>query len=189
MSLESLYYLSQIVAVAAILASLIFVGVQVFQAKQHTEQANRLAEAELSVVTWSLIGNLQANWYETEESAEFMTRAMRSDVTMSDSENARMSQRLGGVLSAMELAYVLKKQNLFNDSLYKRSARNLETIFVSVGAQIWWRKVGASYFTGPFGEYVDEIVSRMEASSSFKNDKAVQTDQSFEENSPPSTSN
>ena len=38
MTLEALYYISQIVAVAAVLASLIFVGIQI---RQNTEQAKR----------------------------------------------------------------------------------------------------------------------------------------------------
>ncbi|MEL7546999.1 MAG: hypothetical protein AAGJ84_10135 [Pseudomonadota bacterium] len=167
MSLENIYYLSQVVAVLAILGSVIFVGIQVRQSKQQAEQANRLAEAELSMTTWGLIGNLQARWYDTEESSEFMTRAMRPNAPLSQTDKERFNARLLGALSAIELAYVLKGQNLFKESLFKRNIRNLEALFVAPGARTWWQKVGIHYFRGPFGEYVDKIVRRMEASPSF----------------------
>lgn len=46
MSLESIYYIGQTIAVVAILASLIFVGMQVRQNTKQSEQANRLARAQ-----------------------------------------------------------------------------------------------------------------------------------------------
>ena len=48
MTLEAIYYFSQIVAVVAILASLIFVGSQVRPSVEQTKFANRLARADMS---------------------------------------------------------------------------------------------------------------------------------------------
>lgn len=46
MTLEAIYYIGQTIAVVAILASLIFVGMQVRQNTKQSEQANRLARAQ-----------------------------------------------------------------------------------------------------------------------------------------------
>lgn len=46
MTLETIYYIGQTIAVVAILASLIFVGMQVRQNTKQSEQANRLARAQ-----------------------------------------------------------------------------------------------------------------------------------------------
>ena len=46
MSLESIYYVGQTLAVIALIVSLVFVGIQVRISNQQTQQANKLARAE-----------------------------------------------------------------------------------------------------------------------------------------------
>ena len=47
MTLETLYYVSQIVAVLAILGSLVFVGVQIRQNTKQAEEAERVARGQV----------------------------------------------------------------------------------------------------------------------------------------------
>ena len=47
MTLETVYYITQIIAVAAVLASLIFVGIQIRQNTEQAKDANRLARAQM----------------------------------------------------------------------------------------------------------------------------------------------
>lgn len=73
MDLEATYYISQIVAVAAVLASLIFVGIQI---RQNTEQAKRNEEAIKSAAAEAAHRSF-LDWYhnQTPESAEIFARS------------------------------------------------------------------------------------------------------------------
>ena len=157
MSLENLYYLSQILAVLAIIGSLVFVGIQVRQAAQRTEQANRLAEAELSEAAWTEIGALQNSWHQTAESSEFMFRAMRSADTLSEPELRRLNARLSILVGAIELSWELRQQGLFNAALFDANTRNLTAILSTPGGLHWWRTFGRIYFTNGFGAFLEEL--------------------------------
>ncbi|MEM9573345.1 MAG: hypothetical protein AAF996_17905 [Pseudomonadota bacterium] len=177
MTLESLYFVSQIAAAMAIIASLIFVGLQVRQSKQQTEQANRLAEAQLSESAWLAIGNLFHGWYDTAESSEFMARALYTESDLTLVERRRLDMRLTTVVSSIELGHELKRQGLFNDALHRRNMRNLYAIMLTPGGQKWWRKVGKNYFDNSYRECVNEIADR--ATSQVKSGRAkAQLDES-----------
>ena len=138
----------------------IFVGLQVRQSKQQTEQANRLAEAQLSESAWLAIGNLFHGWYDTAESSEFMARALYTDSDLTLVERRRLDMRLTTVVSSIELGHELKRQGLFNDALHRRNMRNLYAIMLTPGGQKWWRKVGENYFDNTYRQVVNEIADR-----------------------------
>jgi len=76
MTLEALYYVSQIVAVAAVLASLIFVGIQI---RQNTDQAKRNEEAIKSAATEAAHRSF-LDWYynQTPESAAIFAKSQEN---------------------------------------------------------------------------------------------------------------
>ena len=47
MSLETIYYISQIIAVLAVIASMIFVGIQIRQSTKQAEESERVARGEV----------------------------------------------------------------------------------------------------------------------------------------------
>lgn len=73
MTLEALYYISQIIAVAAVLASLIFVGIQI---RQNTEQAKRNEDA-IKAAAAEAAHRSFLDWYytQTPETAAIFVRA------------------------------------------------------------------------------------------------------------------
>ncbi|NNE41455.1 MAG: hypothetical protein HKN14_11130 [Marinicaulis sp.] len=165
MTLENIYYIGQTIAVIALIISLIFVGIQVRQSKQQTEQANRLAKAQLSEATWIAIGNFQVDWYSTPERSKFMARALLSEAPLEDHEKLRFNINLTTLFSAIELSATLKEQDLFNEALYGRNERTIAAYFKVPRVQKWWTNVGRQYFTSPFRDTVDDIARQTQRAS------------------------
>ena len=65
MTLETLYYVTQIIAVIAVVASLVFVGVQVRQGAEQTKQNTRAIRAAASFEathSWATFNENALNW-------------------------------------------------------------------------------------------------------------------------------
>lgn len=84
MTLESIYYVSQIIAVLAVLASLIFVGIQI---RQNTEQARRNEEAIKATAAEAAFRSF-LDWYynQTADMAAITTKATRDFQSLSAEE-------------------------------------------------------------------------------------------------------
>ena len=72
MTLESIYYIGQTVAVIAIVVSLIFVGLQVRMAYEQTRQSNELARQETSRTNIITFITEQQRLFATPEDAACM---------------------------------------------------------------------------------------------------------------------
>lgn len=163
MTLENIYFIGQTISVVAILASLIFVGMQVQQAKKQTEQANNLARAQLTATTWLGGGNFQHSWVATEESAAFLARAVLSNEPLTTAEKMRFNIQMVSAVSAVELSYMLKQQALFDERLFERNLISIGAYIASPRTQKWWQYVGRKYFTPPFQDVIDDLVKQAQS--------------------------
>ena len=163
MTLEAIYYIGQTVAVVALLASLVFVGLQVRHARQQSEQANRLARAEMSLTSAMQTLSMQDDWYATEESAAFMTRVLKADNPLSVADKHRFGIRMVSLFTAIETVEMLHREGLCDPNMYERLLLTGEAYCRVPQVQKWWDRVGRAYFLMPFRETLDELMQRGQA--------------------------
>jgi len=165
MMLESIYYVGQTISVIAILASLVFVGMQVRHARREAEQANAVARAELSQSAGLKVLEFQDKWYETTESAEFMTRVLETDEPLSRGEKHRFGIRMVTLFTGIEVVAMLFREGLCDQSLYDRMLVTAQAYCMRPRTRKWWHNVGRAYFLMPFRETLDEMMMRGEAAN------------------------
>jgi hypothetical protein len=163
MTLESIYYIGQTVAVVALLASLVFVGLQVRHARHQTEQANKLARAEMSLASAMKCVGFQDDWYATEESAGFMTRVLKSDAPLSVTDKHRFGVRMVTLFTSIEIVDMLYREELCDPYLYDRLLLTGEAYCALPQVQKWWARVGRAYFLMPFRDTMDAMMQRGQA--------------------------
>ena len=163
MTLESLYFISQIVAVIAILASLIFVGLQVQQSNHAAVQANKLAKADMTQASLTATISIHGEMFSTPEGADLMQRALFGVAPLTEVEKLRFSINMENILGAVEGSDVLWRQGLFDDLSHQRSLHTLAIYFQSPRMRKWWSWARKDLFMPPFSDVIDEIAARAEA--------------------------
>ena len=149
MTLETIYYIGQTVAVIAILVSLIFVGIQM-------RDSNRLARAqmhqEISESFTSLVMTLPREddrFYEAWFSVEVYQSLKRS-------ESETMNATLLALWKHFENMYYQHK-NGFVDGEYFQSTSRFMSIFIwREGIRLWWEGRKA-VFAVEFVSYVETL--------------------------------
>jgi hypothetical protein len=111
MTLEELAYLSQIIGVVAVLASLAAVYFQV-------RQTNKIARADLTHNALLQAGQMQLSIYDTPEKADLMYRALTGAGPLSDAERARVEVSLAVVFGTHETAFNLRQRDLMEVGAY-----------------------------------------------------------------------
>ena len=165
MTLENVYYIGQTVAVMAILASLVFVGMQVRQSNRAAEQANKLAKADMTLASWSSAIAMQGEIFSTPESADLMQRALFGAAPLTDADKLRFGINMSNMLSAVESGDVLWRQGLFDEKAYHRTLRSMAIYFQSPRVRKWWKLARQDRFIPPFSGVIDEIAQKAEAKS------------------------
>ncbi|PHS22315.1 MAG: hypothetical protein COA84_12870 [Robiginitomaculum sp.] len=158
MTLESIYYIGQTMAVVIIIATLIALLYQ-------SRQANKLAKADMTQASWSAAIAIQAQLFSTAESADLMQRGFYSAAPLTDAEKLRFSINMSGLLSAMEGCDVLWRQGLFDETSHQRILRSMVGYFESPRVRKWWKLARKDRFAPPFSDVIDEIAARAEAKS------------------------
>jgi hypothetical protein len=158
MTLESIYYIGQTVAVLAILASLVALYFQ-------QQQANKLAKSDMTQAAWNSLIATQAQMFSTAEGADFMQRGLYSAAPLTDAEKLRFSINMSNLMSAVESGYVLWRQGLFEETSHQRTLRSMAVYFESPRARKWWTLARKDRFIPPFRDVIDEIVEAIEVKS------------------------
>lgn len=160
MALEAIYYIGQTISVIAILGSLIFVGIQVRQGRHQTEQANKLARAELRQAAAMKCLEFQDSWYGSEESSDFMSRALQTDGPLTAADKNRFGIRTISLFTSIEITDRLWRQGLFDQKMYDRMLLVVAAYCAVPRVQKWWHSSGRDFFIMPFQGVVDDAVKR-----------------------------
>ena len=150
MTLEALYYISQIVAVLAILGSLIFVGVQI---RQNTKQAKAAAA--------QAVYENYANWYmwagEDLTRAEIGMRGFKDIDSLSDEENAIFMATFMAQFAYIQSAFYLWQDGSLKDDIWHSMEATLTTVFNTPGGRAFWQGRRFS-FTDAFATHIEANV-------------------------------
>ena len=133
MTLEELYYISQIAAVFAILGSLAAVYWQV-------RQTNMVARAELTHSANLQAAQLQMSLYDSPEKADLMYRALSGTGPLSDSERARVNVALAVVFGIHQTAFDLRQRKLIEPGAYNGLEALVRLYLRSQLAQGYWKR-------------------------------------------------
>lgn len=156
MSLEELAYLSQIVGVIAVLASLAAVYWQV-------RQTNMIARAELTHSANLQAGQMQMSLYDSPEKAELMHRALSGTEPLSDSERARVEVALAVVFGTHQTAFDLRQRNLIEPGAYNGLEALVRLYLRSQHAQGYWKRRRNEGKDARYVALMDGIIVEIEA--------------------------
>ena len=156
MTLEAVYYCSQIVAVVVIFVSLAAVYWQV-------RQTNEIARATLTQSTWLQTGQMQLSLYDSPAKAELMHRALRGSGPLSDPERLAMGAFLGVALGTHEAAFNLHKRGLIEEAAYRSSESHTRAYLRCAIVQKWWSRNRDAGKDPAFVELVDGMIAEANA--------------------------
>lgn len=159
MSLETIYYWSQIVAVVAIVATLVAILVQ-------AHQTNKIARADLTLSMWMQTGAMRYSLFDSPEKADLMQRALYGAAPLTDAEKWRLGSALGMAIGAFEAALRLRARGLVEAAAYERNLHTTRLYMQSPRVRKWWRNVRERGFDPSFRQIVDAIAAEIDASES-----------------------
>lgn len=154
MTLETIYYIGQTLAVAVILLSVAFVGYQ-------TRQTNRLARTEL---TRSLLSETRVYGdaiSTSPEMAEFMFKSLSATEQLPPQDFFRLGMYFASWFTALESAYKVNTQKLIEPSVYEH-IRVTTRVMDCVNMRIWWQNA-RSFFAPDFAADVDGALRQWDA--------------------------
>lgn len=138
MSLETIYYLSQIIAVLAVLASLIFLGVQVRLSNQQTSQANIIARAD----SQRDILNNAAKFLQLTLDNPTILQDVRLGLMSYDKAPPETKNNFAtwafGLLHLMEQAVYMNDDGLITSSSFAGFETAALGVIVTPGGAEWW---------------------------------------------------
>ncbi len=156
MTLETVYYLSQIIAVAAVLASLIFVGIQIRQNTEQAKDANRLARAQMHQqiadgFTQSMLLIIQME----DTTIENLFLTANTDGA-SSAELQKFSAVMLGLFKHLENVFYQNKQGFVADEYWQSTCNYISLLIGREGSRQWWAKRKA-VFAPEFTSFVDQL--------------------------------
>lgn len=155
MTLEAFYYISQIIAVVAIVGSLVFVGIQI---KQQRDDA-RLASIRDVHKEWR---DLMRYLIENPEMNELMWFKARADglAALTPDEALRVSQNADIFINYWQEVYHRHKQGRLDDGHFKAVEQKLAGIVdAKGGAELW--QIHKVSVTDDFRDYVDNVLEKL----------------------------
>jgi hypothetical protein len=153
--MEEIYYISQIVAVVVIVATLFAILWQGYQ-------TNKIARANLTLSMWMQTGMMHYSLYDNPEKADFMHRAMYGLEPLKDGERDRLYTALGMAIGTFEAAFNLRRRGLVEEAAYQRNAGTTRLYFQSPRVRKWWRLARTNAFTPEFRDALDAIAREIE---------------------------
>lgn len=156
MNLETIYFISQIVAVIVIVATL-------FAILWQGRQTNQIARADLTLNSWVQTGQLQYSQIDSPEKVEFLQRALFGSAPLTDAEKLRFAYISECTVGMYYAAFNLRSRKLVEGSAYERLGGVVRWYFSSPRARKWWRAVRSQGFSPEFRQLIDKMVETIEA--------------------------
>lgn len=167
MTLETVYYWSQIVAVVVIVLTLLAILYQGWQ-------TNRLARSEMTRSSWIEMGQTHYAFVDSPEKADFMQRAMFGEAALTEAEKLRFGNLMGLAVGTHEGAFMLWQRGLIERAAYERMEGITRLYMQSPRVRKWWR-IRREYIYDPkFRTLIDKMADELEAAQqiSFKSQEA-----------------
>ena len=158
MTLETIYYLSQTIAVFVIIATLLALLIQ-------TRQANRLAKLESSRAIWMDAGARIMAMVDDDEKADFMQRALFGSDDLTDAEKTRFFLYMASMFTTFENAHTMHLSGMMEERFWPRMLSSMRDYIAPARAQRWWELARKrSFGSNPeFAAAVDAVIAEANA--------------------------
>ena len=151
MPLEDAYFISQIVAAVAIVASLIFVGVQLAQSTKAQRAAIEQGRADRSTAMY-------AAWLEPQHAA-LIERVMAGDPNLTAAELLRAQFFFRSVMINFEEAMLQQKAGLMHETAWATTRSAMKVYSRYAGFQALWHMLRPTY-SAEMTSAVDALMDR-----------------------------
>ena len=154
MSFEQLSYLAQIVASVGVLASLIFVGLQI----KHNTGALERNEHNSTMAQWTVIRMAIAN---NRDIAELMTTGLHGEAVLDAADQLRLENLLQECAWASFHIWDRTQRGVFPKGTFELTAgAYLSGLLSTVRGEAWWRSAKHIGFIPAFVADVDAVLAR-----------------------------
>jgi hypothetical protein len=150
MTLQDIYFVTEIVGGIAIVASLIFVALQV---RQNTE-AMRAAAIERHADHFRAL-NLPV--IESAEFAEILVRGLRNLDDLTEIERVRFIASMTASIRGWEAMFLVHERGALDRDVWRTSSETFKSVFAHPGALSYWR-IRRFTFSPGFQAYVEELI-------------------------------
>lgn len=155
MTLESIYYIGQTIAVVVIILTLFAILWQGWQ-------TNRLARSDMTRASWIETGQTHYSFVDSPEKADFMQRALFGEAALTDAEKLRFGNLMGLAIGAHEGAFMLLERGLIEPAAYKRSEGISRLYMQSPRVRKWWRARREYSYDPKFRALIDNLAAELE---------------------------
>ena len=156
MTLETVYYIGQSVAVVVIIATLIAVFYQM-------RQTTRLARLETSRAVWSDTHHKFESLHGEGEKAALMHKILRTEEKLTSEERVRAGALIGSFLTMYENAHTMATSGLMYDAFWPRMRAVLKHyIEVPRFRRYWSRFRGDFDANAAFQSEIDDLIAEVE---------------------------
>ncbi len=163
MTLESIYYIGQTVAVLAILASLAAVFFQMRQISKQTQQMSELARVDLTLNVWMQTGAIQLSLADSPEKADFLYRTLVENQPLTGPEKLRFLYVMSVALGSHEAGFNLHRRGLIEEATYSQMEATTLSYMKDPAARNWWRRYRLKRSDPAYIALIDRMVSEIEA--------------------------
>lgn len=154
MNLEAIYFISQVVAAAAVVGSLVFVGIQI-------RQSNRFARAQGNAARAQGIGEFQ--WRMTEpEFATLFRKGGALSAPMTDVERDRYLFTVVRLVQGFEEFHEAHASGMLGDTQWKQTFNAYTGFMRQPGFRIGYRLYRTTKETSPAITVLDELLEKAE---------------------------
>ncbi len=154
MDIMELGAIGELVGGVAVIASLIFVGVQI---RTQTQEQRLAATRDLS----RQFGDALAPVVESPELASIYRQALQDLGALQEDERLRVNLALSRVIRVMEQQFLHTTHARIDPGFSEAVGSRIEEGFELPGVQEWWR-LHRSGFSPRFREHVDSVIARAE---------------------------
>src|SRR3954453_11783905 len=155
-SLQQLSDVAQIIAAVGVIASLVFVGLQI----KHNTAALQRNEHNSTMAQWTVIRQAIAT---NRDIAELMTSGLRGESTMDAADQLRLEMFLNEQLWAAFHIWDRTQRGVFPKGTFELSTgRHIAGLLLTSRGGTWWSHAKSTAFPPPFVSDVDAVVARGE---------------------------
>jgi len=165
-TLEDSYFISQIAAALGIMASLIFVGIQVRQGNEQARKHEAARRADASQAVHDNFANFYLTLASNLQGTEAAAKGLKDPDSMTDGESMGLFSGLIAVMSYTQSAFFKWREGDLSDDIWRSWQNSNLSFLTSPGGKRFWegRK---SNFAPDFVEYVDAHLIDQNLPSSF----------------------
>lgn len=157
MSLESIYFLSQISAAAAVVGSLLYLAVQVRNSNAQGRAAARYAFVQA-------MGEVNLAIAQEKETASVFRRGLESSDALDDDERMQLWMIVGQYANTWSVMYELHEDGMLPDKQWWAVRKDMLSVLTSQGGRVFWKLFGVKGFDPAFVKYVDSLINEGEES-------------------------